>query len=480
MIESFLFDFAEGFYFKALFILLVMICASTAALHAVVYKLEPRAAMGWFAFIFASPIVGTILYFYFGINRIERKAYRLKSMRARKKKDALNSAFLNLSHKLAGIQHTGESLSYSPTCRCIDVLPLNTGDEAYPEMLRAIKSAKESITLFSYIFHYDPVGMKFVNELAAAQDRGVQVRVMVDGVGSQKTLKKMYKEFHSRGIPFQVFLPVMWRSRFANLRNHRKLLIVDGNIAFTGGLNISEIYWPAVSEHEKVLDFHFRLEGEIVYYLQAAFAEDWYFVGGEELQGKPWFLTDYPSFDNENVCRVVVDGPGDWQRKMRMHFISAINSAEKTICIATPYFLPDSGVSSALISAVLRGVEVDVLIPRDSDHKLTGWALYGSVWELLAYGCRIWQSLPPFDHSKLFVVDNEYVSIGSSNWDPRSLRLNFEMNVEFYSPKLAEQLMAVFNHKKSLAKQYTLADLEKRPFWVKVRHGFARMFSPYL
>lgn len=480
MIESFLIDLADGFYFKALFVFTVIILATTAALHAVIYKMESRAAMGWFAFIFASPLVGSILYFYFGINRIDRKAYRLKTLRANTKQQPLSPELLELSHKLAGITHTGESLSYSPVCRCTDVLPLNTGNEAYPEMLKAIDSAHHSITLYSYIFHLDPVGLKFIEALDNAQKRGVMVRVMVDAVGSQSTLRKLRKEFVARSIPFQVFLPVLWRSRFANLRNHRKLLVVDAVTAFTGGLNIAEIYWPDVSRFQKVLDFHFRLEGEVVYYLQAAFADDWFFICLEQLKGKPWFLTEYPKFQSDNLARVVTDGPGDWQRKMSLHFLSAINSAEKSICICTPYFLPDSGLTTALIAAALRGVEVDILIPRESDHALAAWALYGSLWEILAYGCRVWQSPPPFDHSKLFIIDNEYTSIGSSNWDPRSLRLNFEMNVEFYSPKLANHLTEVFHHKKSAATRYTLEDLDKRPFLVKVQHGFARMFSPYL
>lgn len=478
MFETWLYSLIEGYYFKAFFLGFFIIFALSAALHAVVYKRKSRAALGWFAFIFSSPVIGPLLYYFFGINRIERKANRLQ-VGLRKTHDA-DSNWEDLPPKLQGIRVTGESLSYSPICENTEILTLNTGDEAYPKMLEAIDEATSSIHLFSYIFELDKTGEMFVEKLIAAKKRGVEVRILVDGVGSKKTLKELRKSFVDSGVKFEVFLPVVWRPNLANLRNHRKLLITDGKVAFTGGLNIAEIYWPSISRFEKVLDFHFRLRGEIVRYLQAVFVDDWFFVTEEALEGEPYFHDRYEKFPENNHARVVIDGPGDTEEKMRWHFISAINGAEKKIQIASPYFLPDSGVATALISAALRGVQVDILIPSELDHKIVQWAMFGSFWEILSHNCRVWLSPPPFDHSKLFIVDEKYTSIGSSNWDPRSLRLNFEMNVEVYCPKLSKELSQVFNKKKEQAKAYSLADHENRPYPSKVRDGFSRMFSPYL
>lgn len=480
MIETWILSVLDGQYLKATFLLVLLIGATASAFHAAIHKEFPRAALGWTAFIISSPILGPILYYYFGINRIYRKAHKLN---LGVHHPVENPAAESVDHEqglLRRVKRTGETLSYSPICRNLEIHPLNTGDEAYPEMLKAIDEAKTSVHLFSYILNFDKTGEKFVTSLSQAYQRGVEVRVLVDAVGSGSTLKKLTTELKKSGIDVQIFLPVRLNQRYANLRNHRKLLIVDGLLAFTGGLNIAEKYWPSLSEQGIILDFHFKIIGELVYYLQAAFVDDWYFVTGEEVMGRPYFHDSYPKINNSNYARVVIDGPGEDEGKMRWHFLSAINEAEKSIHIQTPYFLPDSGVSTALISAILRGVDVNILLPEKLDYRIVQWATYGSLRELLSYNCKLWLLPPPFDHSKLFMVDDCYSSIGSSNWDPRSLRLNFEMNVEVYSKELNHHLNQVFDNKKAQAKRYRLLDLDKRPYLIKVRDGFARMLSPYL
>ena len=479
MIESFILSFISNDYFKALIFLLFGSLSVAFSFHIIIYKKDSRAALGWLMFIISAPILGAIVYFLLGLNRLQRKAVKLDlgvklSLRKNKSDEEIDQT-------IKSILKVGESLSYSPFCAIKSIVPLNTGDEAYPEMLKAIKNAKSSISLYSYIFNVDQVGQEFIDALGEAKKRGVEICVLVDGVGSQATLRKLSSEMEKLAIDFRVFLPVLWRPRYVNLRNHRKILVVDAAVAFTGGLNIAEIYWPSRSQSEKVLDFHFKFEGSIVNYIQAIFADDWFYCSEQTLNGALWFRPiENNTQDSSQFARVVVGGPGIDNEKIQWHFVNIINQAKRNIRIATPYFLPSGAISTALISASQRGVIVDIIIPSVSDHSLITWATQACLHDLLFYGCRIWYSPPPFDHSKLFIVDDNCLSLGSANWDVRSLRLNFEMNIEVYSIELAEKLLEVFEAKRIHSKNYTIQNYEERSLFVKLRGGLARLASPYL
>ena len=479
MIESFILSFISNFYLKALIIGMISTLCVALSFHIIIYKKDSRAALGWLMFIISAPILGAGIYLLLGLNRIQRKAVKLDlGVKLNLKK---NKSDEELDQTIKSILKVGESLSYSPFCAIDSIIPLNSGDEAYPQMLKSIKNAKSSISLYSYIFHVDSVGQEFIDALGEAKKRGVEICVLVDGVGSQATLRNLSSQMEKLNIDFYVFLPVLWRPRYVNLRNHRKILVVDAAIAFTGGLNIAEIYWPSRSKNEKVLDFHFKFEGSIVNYIQAIFADDWYYCSDQTLHGPLWFRPiENKTHGSSQFARVVVGGPGVDNEKIQWHFINIINQAKKNIRIASPYFLPSGAISTALISAAQRGVIVDIIIPLESDHSLIAWATQACLHDLLTYGCRIWYSPPPFDHSKLFIVDENCLSIGSANWDVRSLRLNFEMNIEVYSIELAENLINVFETKKNFSKIYTVKNYEDRSLFVKLRGGLARLASPYL
>lgn len=479
MFESFILSFISNAYVRAVIISLIVFACTSVAVHIIVDKKDPRSALGWLMFVISAPLVGVIGYIFFGINRIQRKAVKLdlgvKAYARSKKSDSLLDQ--NIKSKLK----VGEALTYSPFCSIKSVTPLNTGDVAYPQMLAAIKSAKSSISLYSYIFNVDPVGQEFIDALIEAKKRGVAICVLVDGVGSQATLRNLTAQMEQAEIDFSVFLPVLFRPRLVNMRNHRKILVVDGLVAFTGGLNIAEVYWPSRAKERKVLDFHFRLEGPIVNYIQAVFAEDWYYCTDKTLDGDIWFNPIENKVDgHDEFARVVVGGPGVDNEKIQWHFISILNQAVKNIRISSPYFLPSVEIATAIIAAAQRGVQVDIIIPSKGDHPVISWATEASLNELLKYGCRIWQGPPPFDHSKLFIVDRGCSSIGSANWDVRSLRLNFEMNIEVYSEPLAEKMIEIFEEKKKLSKPYTIQDFKRRTLFVKLRGGVARLGSAYL
>ncbi|CAA0092056.1 Major cardiolipin synthase ClsA [BD1-7 clade bacterium] len=486
-----------------IFLAVVFVMSTAAALHVLVYKRNARSAFGWLGLILVSPLIGAIVYYLFGINRISDKLLRKDVSGPVTRYDYETRKRLeeaaNQNPQVAAVYNTGNYLGYNdPAWACIT--PYYDGGNAYVEMLAAIETAQVSITLCSYIFHLDEVGKKFIDALIRAHQRGVVVRVLIDAVGSNKKQLRLLRRFKKAGISARRFLPVLMKTHFSNLRNHRKILVVDGVVGFTGGLNIGRIYWPEIARDDTVLDFHCRLTGPIVSQLQQVFVDDWYFVTREELQGPNWFPEpgrndssrqdsghsdsvwhnedELP--DNAVLTRLICDGPIYSEERILWHFLNAINAARHHIRIITPYFLPPESLIAALCSASMRGVRVDIVTPLAVDHVIMRWALQGSAQDLLEKGCHLWRTPAPFDHTKLLLIDDTYVSFGSSNWDARSLRLNFEVNIEYFDLYLARKLIAFFEHKRSRAARYTLEDLNSRRFWVKVRDGAARILTPYL
>jgi cardiolipin synthase len=273
---------------------------------------------------------------------------------------------------------------------------------------------------------------------------------------------------------------------YANLRNHRKILVVDGEKGFTGGLNIRNGCWLSKHPEHAVQDMHFALTGPVVTQLLEVFIEDWAFASGEALgnlrDGEP-DPTWQPSLDfsGTSLARGVRYGPDDHEiGRIKLILIAALSSARRSVKIMTPYFLPDDAICQALGVAALRGVDVDIVLPQQNNLALVGWASDALLWQVLSRGCTIWMSPPPFDHTKLMVVDSSWSLFGSGNWDERSMRLNFEFNVESYDESLAQQMDAHITQIISKSTKRTLADVDKRSLPIRIRDGIARLFAPYL
>jgi cardiolipin synthase len=291
---------------------------------------------------------------------------------------------------------------------------LRNGDEAYPAMLQAIAGARDSITLSTYIFDRDEAGLAFARALGAAVKRGVEVRVLIDATGTRYSWPPILGALKREGVRFARFLRTFPLRRLLemNLRNHRKILVVDGRMGFTGGMNIRVGHWLAKQPARPVRDLHFRLEGPVVAHLQEAFADDWFFTTGEALRGEKWFQTLEQC--GPVIARGIGDGPDEDFEKSRWTILGALAAAKKSIRIATPYFLPDSTIIAALNLAAMRGVAVDILLPAKSNLPFVQWASTASWWQMLAHGCRIGLSPAPFDHAKLFVVDD---CVSGPDWD---------------------------------------------------------------
>jgi cardiolipin synthase len=284
----------------------------------------------------------------------------------------------------------------------------------------------------------------------------------------------------NRGVPVAKFLPALLPRSVThfNLRNHCKILVLDGRLGFTGGMNIRQGSVLASNPKHPTKDLHFRVIGPVVAQLQEAFARDWAFTTGEKLLGDPWFPELGP--EGETLARGITDGPDRDIDKLHWVFLAAIGAARRSIRIMTPYFLPDRVLLKALHLAAQRGVEVDIIVPEIANLPAVRWAMWGHHRQVLREGLRLWLSPPPFDHSKLFVVDGYWSSVGSSNWDPRSLRLNFEFNLECYDPELGASLEEHVRRRLQDARVLTAEELDGRSLFLKVRDGTARLMAPYL
>ncbi len=465
--------------------ILVPVTSLLASAHAVLSKREPRSATTWVVLIWLLPVFGTVLYLLFGINRIRRRAHALRRIELSRYQSPHNIDISDLCQRLpanrthlGALARTMNRITARPLVAGNAVDHLVDGEKAYPAMLQAINDARQSITLATYIFGNDRVGRAFADALEAAVGRGVEVRVLIDNAGERYTWPSMVGHLRRRGVPVARFFP-SFPARFIglNLRNHRKLLVVDGRIGFTGGMNIRQNHMLD-SGRRATRDIHFRFRGPVVRQLQEVFYEDWLFSSGERLEGRRWFPE--PEAVGDVAARGIRGGPDDNLLKHQMALHAGITCARHTIRVVTPYFLPDSTLAAALNLAALRGVQVDIVLPAHNNLPFVHWAVMGQIRQVLGYGCRIWFTGKPFDHTKLMVVDDCWTFLGSSNWDPRSLRLNFEFNVECYDPKLATDLAARVNTRIAHAHQLTLEYLNGRNLALRLRDGVARLLMPYL
>lgn len=468
---------------------LTVLMAVLASGHALLFKRDTRGAVLWVGVIWLSPLVGAVLYFIFGVNRIRRHAKQTRGRINRLTSDESAPAaeaddiagHLGAdATTLLGLVQTVNSITPRRLLLGNQIEVLVNGDEAIPAMVKAIEQARTSVTFATYILDHGRAGTQFLEALTHAVRRGVEVRVLIDDTGSRYSRPNMATKLREAGIPVARFMPTFapFRLMALNLRNHRKILVVDGRIGFTGGMNIRDGHLLRSSPTRPVQDLHFKVEGPVVAHLRQVFAEDWRFTTDEALTGEAWF----PPLARAGrvISRGIADGPDDDFDNMRLTILGALSAARKQVTVVTPYFLPDGTLIAALNLAAMRGVRVDILLPAQNNLPFVQWASTAHLWQVLERGCKVWFTPPPFDHSKLLIVDGQWSLIGSANWDPRSLRLNFELNLECYDRDLAARLDAIVEARLQGATPVTLADVDSRPLAVKLRDGIARLFTPYL
>lgn len=447
--------------------------AAVAATHALLTKPDPRSAIGWMGVAWLFPVVGPVLYGLFGINRVRTRA---RALRGTQHAARLISAPAPPDEFAAQLTRIGDAVTQWSRVPGNRVVPLENGENAFPHMLAAIRGARHSVWLATYIFETDTVGQEFIQVLARATARGVQVRVLVDGVGEWYSWPHVVPLLRRAGVRTARFLPPqLFPPRLAlNLRNHRKLLIVDGQIGFLGGMNLGGREVGGASQR-RMADLHFRVEGPIVEQLAQSFVVDWRFADGETLH-----VAHLPGPAGHCVCRVITEGPDEDSDKLLYVILGAVSVAKEQILIMTPYFIPPPELLAALQAAALRGVEVAIVLPERSNLRYVDWASRRWLLPLLERGVKIYLQQPPFSHTKLLVVDSAYVQIGSANLDPRSLRLNFEIAMEIYGSEMGQELGAYVMAARARSWLLTREAATGASFLVRARDSLCWLFSPYL
>ena len=469
-----------------LILLAVGVMAVGSAAHALLRKRDPRAALGWIAVCLTFPVAGPIIYFFFGVNRIATRAKRLGARWSETLEvvdpghsgvDPRGPGAEGVPPDLAELVRISDAVTHRPLLGGNRLEPLHCGEEAYPPMLAAIEEASESVYLSTYIFDSDETGRRFLYALERAHERGVRVRVLIDGVGELYSWPRVGKILAGLGVPVASFLPprLVPPAFHINLRSHRKILVADGRVGFTGGMNLGGRHLAA-SKRSSSIDMHFRLEGPIVAQLEEVFRQDWWFVTDEHLE--PCGAIEANS--GEALCRTVVDGPNEDLDKLLTIVIGAVSAARHRVAIMTPYFLPPRELMAALEAAALRGVDVSIILPAKNNLPYMHWATRNQLWELVRRGVEVSYQPPPFVHTKLLLVDDHYAQIGSANLDPRSLRLNFEVAVEVFDPGFSKKVGEHFAEVRTASAGITLEDLENRSLPVRLRDAAAWLFSPYL
>ncbi len=455
--------------------------------HVAMNKKDSRAAAGWIGLIWLSPVIGSLLYLLIGINRIYRQRVRLRRFKVRRL--AATHPHMpphpetvpdKLAAELTPLIRAGDRITGSPLSLGNAVSPLFCGDEAYPQMIHAIRGATRSVGLMTYIFQLDETGREFIEALDSAVKRGVEVRVLIDGVGADLGFFTVRRALRKLGIPTAVFLPARLLSgaRGVNLRNHRKLLTIDGETAFTGGMNITENSRLLRNAKHPVADVHFRIKGPLVADLQAVFADDWYFATREVLDQFVWFP---PVKEQGDVAgRAYIDGPDRERTRLPWLLLSAISQARHRIHIVTPYFLADRSILAALGAAALRGIDVQIYVPLKTDAPVVDWASRRILKSVTHSGVRVFLIAPPFEHTKITLIDDDWLCLGSSNWDARSFRLNFELNVELYDRVTSAALSTYLKTMKKRGAEFTVTLYKKSPFLSRLRDSLAWLLSPYL
>ncbi|TSJ61022.1 cardiolipin synthase [Starkeya sp. 3C] len=454
-----------------------------AAIHAAMTKDDVRAAIGWVGVILLSPFVGAFLYLVAGINRIRQTAAgRRRASQDRRRHHERPPIAVALSPSLSAMKRLGDRVAAFPLTSGNAVELLDSGDAAYPAMLAAIRGAKRHVALSSYIFDNDPVGAEFADALIEAHRRGVAVRVLIDAIGARYSRPSIVGRLVEGGVTVDLFMGnlIGLRLPYANLRSHRKMLIVDGTLGFTGGMNIRAQFTSRYGGDDPARDTHFRVEGPAVEQLLTVFSQDWSFTTDEFLDGPAWEEAPASEPRGSVAVRVVPSGPDRNLASAHNMIMGALAMAQSRVRICSPYFLPDQQLIGALGVAGRRGIDIDVVIPSANNLKLVDYAMTAQLDQVLEGDCAVWRAGGMFDHSKLMAVDGCWAYVGSSNLDPRSLRLNFELDLELYDPAIAGAIEARIGAMMDAGKPETLETLAARPFLKRLRNRAIWLASPYL
>lgn len=451
----------------------------------------PAKTVAWLLILFCFPVIGFALYYFLAQDFKNRRKVRKKGtalFQKRRKTIWQYSTMISRPFQSNNAQLRREGrlfrllshLSESPISGRNETVVLTNAEATYKAMMEEIKKAKHHIHLEFYIFRGDRIGKQFQRLLVEKALEGVQVRIIVDGLGSYSLNTRFLKKLKDNGVEFYRFLPPLFAlyHRKVNYRNHRKILIVDGTVGFVGGINIGDEYLG----HDQKLGFwrdtQVQVKGDSVYFLQNTFINDWFVVSNVELMDDNLF----PKHDcnREEQVQMIASGPdSNWDAIQEM-FFGAMAVAKQRLYVTTPYFIPDMSIHTALKTAAVSKVDVRIIIPGQNDSWLVDMATLSYVEELMQAGVRFYQYQKGFMHAKVLIVDQMLASVGTANMDMRSFFSNFELNAVMFDSRTIDRLVEDFKQDLSDSVEIDLVAFQKRSRYQKGKEMLARMLSPLL
>ncbi len=477
-------------WFLEVFPLIITLSVYAVGLIIFFENRSPHRTLYWLLVLAFLPVIGLLFYLFFG-----RSSYRYKFFWKMNHHDIpelkerlentrgtahlmLNDAVTlknkkRLSRIISAISPT--YVSFNNQCRV-----LNNGEEKFPAIFEAIKKAKHHIHLEYFIVQNDEVGKELKNLLMEKASRGVKVRFLYDGLGSRKLGRRYRNELQKAQVNTAAFMPLTLPvpSTWMNYRNHRKILIVDGEIGFLGGINIGEEYIHGGHRFQFWRDTHLEIKGDALDILQGVFISDWQFTTGEKIEGKEYF--PHRAHIGNKAVQIAASGPdGNWEAIHHAYF-TAIATARETIYITTPYLILDDSIATALRAAALGGVDVKIVFPGKPDHRIVYWASYSYFADLLRAGVEIYLYQKGFIHAKTLTVDSQVSVIGTANMDMRSFYYSFEINAFIYDKEITRELEESFWVDVSNSIPVNLAEYLRRPIHIKFKESGARLLSPLL
>jgi cardiolipin synthase A/B len=460
------------------------------AIPVVLYtKKEPMSAVSWCLIVLLLPLAGSLLFWVFGYTHVYRPIKRKREHR-----EAFDARHPPRTQEATRGDPTGpsgpaESADVGRLALAADSFPVSTGNavtlyhdtaDAFAAMLAAIRGAAHHVHLEFYIIRDDGMGRELLGLLAEKARAGVQVRFLFDSVGGLFLPRRAVRALTQAGGRFEPFLPLnIFRSRLrVNMRNHRKILVVDGRVGFTGGMNIGDEYLGRSPRFGYWRDSVVRVEGPAVNGLQRVFAEDWDFAVDEPLTGAEFFPPPHKA--GPSAVQVVGSGPDQFINSIRDIYFGAIALARERVWITTPYFVPDNGILDALRLARYRGADVRLLMPATADHFLTFHAGHFYWDEVLPWGVKVYRYTRGFLHAKVVIVDERSAMVGTANLDNRSLRLNFEVGCLLHDTDLVRELAVAFENDLKVSERVDPAEFARRSLATRLTENACRLLSPIL
>ncbi|SDQ06799.1 cardiolipin synthase [Flagellimonas zhangzhouensis] len=467
---------------------ILYIITSIWAIGAIIYHGQrPSRSISWVMLIIIFPFLGALLYYLFGMNRRKFKFFNNREFERKKKytyslksldqpywvnfeSDLRKKKLNDLIKKSSGTKATNEN----------KVSVLQDGGETFNTLFKAMEEAKEFIHLQYYILERGDLLNKMIDLFKRKINEGVEIRIIYDSLGSYHLRGRPRKHFQEIGVKIYPIMPIRIKNLLfsLNFRNHRKIVVIDNEVAFTGGVNISDKYIKGRNELGKWKDIHVKLEGPIVNDLHLVFLKDYYFASRDDEFNIDDYLVEQEPKGNA-VAQVVAGGPDSKHPTILQQYLGMMNEAEHSIYIANPYFVPGEAFLQNLKIRALQGVEITLLVPKKSDSKMAKYAMFSQFEELLEVGVKIYLR-EDFSHSKIMIVDDDITSIGSGNFDVRSFELNYETNILIYDEAITKEVLKEYKLQCDRANLLHLEDFKNRTFVQRFLEGLFKFFRPLL